>query len=352
MFWTSGFSYIPLCVLAVIVIVAVIGFVHVAEARRLWRVERTDFWLMTGAFAATVGLGVEFGVLAAVAASIVVVVYRATNPRVPELGWIPGTDVLVEIARHPSAETFHGAVILRPESPLYFTNAETVERRLRTALERDGTHTLAIDMSGVDQLDATADHMLRELVVSARSTRFVFVHVQDRVRDVMDASGLSTLVGDDAFLATDAELIDRLRELRDFRWTGGVTCGGMGYGTDQLQPKRARMPEMNTVTSRGFFHEAVLYSSDDEFLDGTLQFVRDGFEAGEPTLVVVARAKVRALRAELEHDGERLYFADMEEVGSNPACIIPAWTRFVAEHGARGPLRGVGEPVWPGRSTP
>lgn len=103
---------------------------------------------------------------------------------------------------------------------------------------------------------------------------------------------------------------------------------------------------------RGYRHEAMLYAGDDDFLDGTLQFVRDGFEAGEPTLVVVSRAKIRALRDELAGDGERLYFADMDAVGRNPACIIPAWTRFVDEHRTSGvPLRGVGEPVWPERSA-
>jgi anti-sigma regulatory factor (Ser/Thr protein kinase) len=112
------------------------------------------------------------------------------------------------------------------------------------------------------------------------------------------------------------------------------------------------MPDIDRVPERGFFHEAVLYASDDEFLDGTLQFVRDGFEAGEPTLVMVDRAKVRALRAELAHDGERLYFADMEALGHNPACIIPALARFVGEHAVRGALRGVGEPVWLGRTSP
>ncbi|HEX5588397.1 MAG TPA: sulfate permease [Acidimicrobiia bacterium] len=211
-FWTDGFSYIPVCVLAVIVIVAVIGFVHIGEAQRLWRVQRTDFWLMIGAFVSTVGLGVEVGVLLAVAASIVVVVYRATNPRVPELGRLPGTDALVELARHPEAERFTATVIVRPESPLYFTNADTVDRHLRAALERDGTVTLVVDMSGVDELDATADHMLREVVAAylPLDRHIWFVHVHDDVRDVMDASGLAALVGDDAFLATDHDTITRL----------------------------------------------------------------------------------------------------------------------------------------------
>ncbi len=85
-FWADAFSDIPLAVLAAVVVVAVTPFVKVDEARRLWRVQRTDFWLMMLAFLATVLLGLELGVLAAVAASIVVLVYRVTNPRVPELG--------------------------------------------------------------------------------------------------------------------------------------------------------------------------------------------------------------------------------------------------------------------------
>lgn len=107
----------------------------------------------------------------------------------------------------------------------------------------------------------------------------------------------------------------------------------------------------------GFRHEAVIYSDDDEFLDGTLQFLRDGFHAGEPALVVVSRPKIRALRAELRGDGERLTFADVDVIGRNPACIIPMWARFVADEGRRHTrdhhtrVRGVGEPVSPESTT-
>ena len=37
----------------------------------------------------------------------------------------------------------------------------------------------------------------------------------------------------------------------------------------------------------------------------------------------------------------------MEALGRNPACIIPAWREFLLQGG---PLVGIGEPVWPGRS--
>jgi anti-sigma regulatory factor (Ser/Thr protein kinase) len=39
----------------------------------------------------------------------------------------------------------------------------------------------------------------------------------------------------------------------------------------------------------------------------------------------------------------------MEEVGRNPASIIPLWRDFVDEHGGH-PVRGIGEPIWAGRS--
>ena len=212
MFWTTGFQYIPVCVLAVIVMVAVIGFVHVGEARRLWHVQRADFWLLVGSFAATVGLGVELGIIVAVAVSLILLVYRATSPRVPELGRLDASPVFVELQRHVDAQPLAGTVVLRPESPLYFTNAETVERRLRAALAREGTRFVVLDASGVDRIDTTADHMLRDVAASAREhgVALLLAHVNEDVRDVLDASGFTDAVGPDAYFATDAEVVSRL----------------------------------------------------------------------------------------------------------------------------------------------
>ena len=100
-----------------------------------------------------------------------------------------------------------------------------------------------------------------------------------------------------------------------------------------------------------FHHEAFLYADADEFLAGTVPFIQGGLEAEEPALVAVGRSRAEALRAELGTDGERVRFVDMEALGRNPARIIPFWREFVDENGGRDrPLRGIGEPVWPGRS--
>ena len=80
--------------------------------------------------------------------------------------------------------------------------------------------------------------------------------------------------------------------------------------------------------------------------------MRGGLEAGEPTLVVVSAAKIDLLREAVpgSQEGEVRY-ADIDDVGRNPARIIPAWRRFVDEHDGGLSLRGVGEPIWAGRSA-
>jgi anti-sigma regulatory factor (Ser/Thr protein kinase) len=101
-----------------------------------------------------------------------------------------------------------------------------------------------------------------------------------------------------------------------------------------------------------FSHEALLYAGEEEFLAATVPFVREGAAVGEPTLVVVGAAKLDGLRAELNGGGELVLFADMAEIGANPARIISAWQAFVAAHAVRGrAVRGIGEPIWPGRSV-
>ena len=111
---------------------------------------------------------------------------------------------------------------------------------------------------------------------------------------------------------------------------------------------------MNAATSdqsQAFVHEAFLYRGQEEFLRGTLQFVRGGVEADEPVFVVLNAEKIARLRDALGEDADRVLFADMAEVGANPARIIAAWHDFVDARGAGArPIRGIGEPIWAGRS--
>ncbi len=102
----------------------------------------------------------------------------------------------------------------------------------------------------------------------------------------------------------------------------------------------------------GFHHGALLYEGERDFLRVTAPFIRDGIDAGEPVLVAVDKDKIALLRAELGARADQVEFADMAVLGRNPARIIPAWRDFVVRHdGSATAIRGIGEPIWAGRST-
>ena len=109
--------------------------------------------------------------------------------------------------------------------------------------------------------------------------------------------------------------------------------------------------QMNSRSDR-FRHEAMFYSGKAEFVNGTVPFIREGLAAGESILVVESAQKIDLLRSALDSAADQVMFADMAEVGANPARIIPAWQDFVQTHGQSGRgLRGIGEPIWKGRTS-
>lgn len=109
---------------------------------------------------------------------------------------------------------------------------------------------------------------------------------------------------------------------------------------------------MGQPAEHAFRHEALVYAGLDGFLGGTLPFIEDGLRAGEPTLVIVCPEKIALLRRALGAEARHVVFANMSQIGVNPARLIPAWREFVDEHAPAGrPLRGIGEPIWADRTA-
>jgi anti-sigma regulatory factor (Ser/Thr protein kinase) len=104
-----------------------------------------------------------------------------------------------------------------------------------------------------------------------------------------------------------------------------------------------------TLAVEQFMHPAFLYRGRDEYLAGLVPFILDGLAAGEPVLVAVPGPNLALIEAELAELASSVEPADMTQAGRNPGRIIPAVLLAFADSHA-GPVRLVGEPVWPGRS--
>ncbi len=110
---------------------------------------------------------------------------------------------------------------------------------------------------------------------------------------------------------------------------------------------------MTGDATRPFTHQALFYRSDEEYLVGTLAFLREGLAAGEPVLAALPGARLAVVRAELGRDQHRVRLVDITLAGRNPGWIIPGVLRMFADGyqhtGAR--VWMLSEALWPGRSA-
>jgi sulfate permease, SulP family len=94
LFLTDLLANLPKAVLAAVVLTAVAGLIDVPALLRMWRISKLDFYAAIIALGAVLLLGILQGILLAAAASILLLLVRASQPHVAYLGRIPGTAII------------------------------------------------------------------------------------------------------------------------------------------------------------------------------------------------------------------------------------------------------------------
>lgn len=111
------------------------------------------------------------------------------------------------------------------------------------------------------------------------------------------------------------------------------------------------MTAVDADLAPSFEHAAFFYGDDAHYVDAVVAFVEEGVERGEPVLVAVPEVRLRLLRDRLSRHLPQVRLAAMDDMGANPAWIIPEWLDFVETHLRAGRTsRGVGEPIWASRT--
>jgi anti-sigma regulatory factor (Ser/Thr protein kinase) len=106
-------------------------------------------------------------------------------------------------------------------------------------------------------------------------------------------------------------------------------------------------PAADGAGESGLSHQAFFYRGQPDYLANIKAFAVAGLANGEPVFIAVPGRNGSVLR---DHLGGRVCYADMAQLGRNPARIIPEVRDFIDAHpGQR--VRYVGEPIWPGRSA-
>ncbi|MCD8514717.1 MAG: sulfate permease, partial [Burkholderiaceae bacterium] len=130
---TGWFHYLPHAVLAATIVVAVLQLVDFQTLRQAWRYDRADALAFAATAAGVLLLGVEAGILAGVALSLGVLVWRSSRPHIAVIGRVPGTEHFRNVLRH-KVETRPGLLALRVDENLFFANAALVEQHIEGLL--------------------------------------------------------------------------------------------------------------------------------------------------------------------------------------------------------------------------
>jgi high affinity sulfate transporter 1 len=156
-------ALMPQATLAAVVIVYSIGLIQPADFRAIVAIRRTEFIWALSALAGVVLLGTLRGIVVAIVVSLVALAYQTADPPVRVLGRKPGTNVFrPRSAEHPEDETFPGLLILRLEGRIFFLNMERIAEKMRALANEAMPKVVAIDLSGVFDLEYTALKMLIE----------------------------------------------------------------------------------------------------------------------------------------------------------------------------------------------
>nr|WP_245558067.1 sulfate permease [Nocardia thailandica] len=211
LFGASGvLADFPLAALGALVVYAALRLIDVAEFRRIARFRRSELVLAVATVAAVLGFGVLYGVLAAVALSVLDLLRRVARAHDAVLGFVPGLAGMHDVDDYPAAKPVPGLVIYRYDAPLCFANAEDFRRRALDAVRWSADHGgepvrwFVLNAEANVEVDLTALDAVEQVraELAARGIVFAMARVKNDLRDDLDASGLTERIGADRLYPT------------------------------------------------------------------------------------------------------------------------------------------------------
>jgi high affinity sulfate transporter 1 len=216
---------LPHTALAAVVIASAIGLVEVSDLRRIYRIQRWEFWLSMACFAGVAVLGAIPGIALAIVIAVIEFLWDGWRPHSAVLGRVEHVRGYHDITRYPEARLIPGLVLFRWDAPLFFANAELFRERVLDAVAGSPTPVcwLVVAAEPVTSVDVTAADAVCELyeTLHAVSVEMCFAEMKDPVKDKLKRFGLFKLFGEQTFFATVGEAVSAYLATHPVEWVDG-----------------------------------------------------------------------------------------------------------------------------------
>ena len=203
LFLTPLIYHLPQATLAATIIVAVLSLVDFSVLKKAWHHSKADFVAVVATMSITLLMGVELGVTAGVAVSILIHLYKTSRPHMAIVGQVPETEHYRNVLRH-DVLTDPTILTIRVDESLYFANTRYLEDRIydEVAKQPKLQHVVlmcsavnTIDMSALESLEAINERL------KAGGVMFHFSEVKGPVMDQLSATGFLETLSGEVFLS-------------------------------------------------------------------------------------------------------------------------------------------------------
>lgn len=236
---------LPLAALAAVVIASAIGLIEVTDLRRIWRIQRWEFWLSMGCLLGVALLGAIPGIGLAIVAAVIEFLWDGWRPHSAVLGRVDGVKGYHDIARHPEARVVPGLVLFRWDAPLFFANAELFRGRVLDAVAGSPTPVrwLVVGAEPITSVDVTSADALDELdkTLHEAGIELCFAEMKGPVKDKLKRFGLFARLGGERFFATLGEAVSRYLVSQSVAWVDWEDRAG-GAAQDPVPGPSAHRP--------------------------------------------------------------------------------------------------------------
>jgi high affinity sulfate transporter 1 len=213
---------LPQTALAAVVIASAIGLFEVSDLRRIYRIQRWEFWLSIVCFAGVAVFGAIPGIAVAIVIAVIEFLWDGWRPHSAVLGRVERVRGYHDITRYPEARQIPGLVLFRWDAPLFFANAELFHERILDAIEKSPTPVswLVVAAEPVTSVDVTAADAISELddILYAASIEMCFAEMKDPVKDKLKRFGLFKRFGEQTFFATLGEAVNAYLARHPVEW--------------------------------------------------------------------------------------------------------------------------------------
>ena len=218
---------LPSTALAAVVIASAIGLFEVNDLRRIYRIQRWEFWLSIVCFVGVAVFGAIPGIGIAIVIAVIEFLWDGWRPHSAILGRPEGVSGYHDLKRYPNARQIPGLVLFRWDAPLFFANAEFFRERVLDAIARAPTPVrwLVVAAEPVTSVDVTAADALAELdrSLAAEGIDLRFAELKDPVKDKLKRFGLFAEIGEDSFFPTIGAAVRSYLTTHRVEWNDNET---------------------------------------------------------------------------------------------------------------------------------